>query len=132
MADFDPTKPVQTRDGRAARILCTDRESNGAGSIVALVRIRKGAERVHTYYAAGHLWEDGREADGDLVNIPARVSTFYNTYNDAYPCAHPTLMSAQQGRVRTTRSYLATLEIITEGGVVVDRKVHNLLENDNG
>ena len=132
MADFDPTKPVRTRCGCPARILCTDRESNGAGSIVALVRIRKGAERVHTYYAAGHLWEDGREADGDLVNIPARVSTFYNTYNDTGPCIHPTLGFARQGVAYAARSYLGTIEIVNEGGGIVERKFHNLLENENG
>ena len=29
----------------------------------------------------------------------------------------------------TARSYLGTIEIVSEGGVIVDRKFHNLLEN---
>lgn len=35
MKAFDPTKPVQTRDGRKARIICTD--AKGVLPIIALV-----------------------------------------------------------------------------------------------
>jgi len=135
MADFDPTKPVQTRDGRSARILCTDRISD-AGNIVALVRIGRGVERVLTYYAAGHILEDGRKSHSDLVNVPERESLFYNVYcSHAATKRHATLEDARASVSPYTYSYLGTIEIVREGGeggVIVERKIHNLLENDNG
>lgn len=69
MKKFDPTKPVQTRDGRPARIICTDRyESNGQFPIVALVNV--GAYEQVSYHRT-----DGRTTNyptPDLVNILKR------------------------------------------------------------
>ena len=42
MTKFDPTKPVQTRDGREARIICTDVERKGDWPIVALIKTSDG------------------------------------------------------------------------------------------
>lgn len=69
---FDPTKPVQTRDGRKARIICTDmRACNSAYSIIALVTEEDGNEIPY------HLMTDGRRSaqhnflsNNDLVNTP--------------------------------------------------------------
>ena len=38
---FDPLKPVQTRDGRKARIICTDRKMDGF-PILALIPSHSG------------------------------------------------------------------------------------------
>lgn len=67
---FDPTKPVQTRDGRKARILCTDADS--ARSIVALVLCDDKRERPFSYYPSGSA-ETFRDLPGDLVNVPEPV-----------------------------------------------------------
>lgn len=66
---FDPTKPVRTRDGRPARIICVDRQNKYP--IVALVT-EAGQELVCLFTRAGKNYAIGPESDEDLVNIPQR------------------------------------------------------------
>jgi hypothetical protein len=70
---FDLTKPVRTRDGRSARIICTDRKYP-ASPIVALVADGlDGHEYIQTYTPEGRAF--GLEpSDFDLVNIPEKVT----------------------------------------------------------
>lgn len=72
---FDPMKPVQTRDGRKARILATD--IKGPFPIAAVIdRIGGIGERVETYSSEGCLGTFSDNCPGDLVNIPERRSVF--------------------------------------------------------
>lgn len=81
---FDPTKPVQTRDGRPARIICTDLVSASGKSIVALAKepfgtyAGKNVESVTYYYSDGHFLPSKIDNDMDLVNVPERVVRFVN------------------------------------------------------
>jgi hypothetical protein len=77
---FDPTKPVQTRDGRKARIVATGLNCI-QGSIVAVVTHQDGGEY------ASHFFDDGRyisgvEGDLDLVNVPEKRGLWVNFYPD--------------------------------------------------
>lgn len=66
---FDPTKPVQTRDGRKARIICTDRVGIGS-KIIALILEGHG-EEAHAYKDDGSFWYADECHDyRDLINIP--------------------------------------------------------------
>lgn len=66
---FDPTKPVQTRNGRAARIISTDRKmGNGNVPIVALVADNSGGEAIASFYADGTHWANG-DQQNDLINV---------------------------------------------------------------
>lgn len=62
---FDPTKPVKTRDGRAARILATNLKDD-MYPIAAAVTQADGTEAVLSYMG------DGKTSDptSDLVNLP--------------------------------------------------------------
>lgn len=64
---FDPSKPVQTRDGHAARIICTDRK--GDRPIVALVD-HDDCEFVICKNVDG----TSLHCDSDLINIPERYT----------------------------------------------------------
>lgn len=64
---FDPTKPVQTRDGRKARIICTDRK--GELPIVAL--IGDDEARLMFYTSMGLFFENDVSRN-DLINIPEK------------------------------------------------------------
>ena len=70
MADFDPTKPVQTRDGSPARIVCTDRK--GGPPLIALVRGQERAERICSFYPNGQVCTTHCSGP-DLVNVPERA-----------------------------------------------------------
>ena len=80
MTNFDPTKPVQTRDGRPARIICTDKDQLQY-SIVALVRDLSGVEVAKSYTATGQYHSGaGALSSSDLVNIPERREMWLNVY----------------------------------------------------
>ncbi len=73
---FDPTKQVRTRDGRPARILCTDRRRGiGDYPILALVRESVSAldESLYNYSSCGYL-HIGRENSLDLINYTPELT----------------------------------------------------------
>jgi hypothetical protein len=55
MTKFDPTEPVQTRDGRKARILCTDFRGTGVCPILAAVTCSDGTEKALSYFQDGRF-----------------------------------------------------------------------------
>ncbi len=71
---FDPTKPVQTRDGRKARILCTDLKTPDGYPLVVAVEYSDGeAESLRRYASDGSF--SNRETmyrPEDLINTPQR------------------------------------------------------------
>ena len=80
MTYFDPTKPVQTRDGRKARIVCTNARIERGYPIAALVETEEGGEEVRNYTKSG-LWIEGaRLGKSDLINIPEVAIRYVNIY----------------------------------------------------
>lgn len=78
---FDPTKPVMTRDGRPARIICTDRRAPASGhNIIALVTEGIGEFTWHFYSDGSHI--KNTISRNDLVNIPVKRSGWINIYED--------------------------------------------------
>lgn len=73
---FDPTKPVQTRDGREARIICTD--AKGDYPIIALV----GPDEILRFYDSGG--KSYYYSENDLINIPEKRVVWFNVYNDKF------------------------------------------------
>lgn len=66
---LDLTKPVQTRDGRAARILATD--ILGTCPVAAAITTFEGDELIYAYTADGRFVSGPDPArSGDLINIP--------------------------------------------------------------
>lgn len=78
---FDPSKPVKTRDGRKARIVCTDR--TGPFPIVALVmRMDRDHEENMSFSLDGRLANARNPCPSDLVNIPEKRKGWANIYSD--------------------------------------------------
>lgn len=70
---LDPTKPVQTRDGRKAKILCTDfkgHDATGTRPILAVIEEMYGVEKVISYPLTGRKDKHDQANSEDLVNIP--------------------------------------------------------------
>lgn len=71
-------KPVCTRDGRPARILCTDMKGSYY-PIVALVEDSDGKEYIQPYQLDGHYFS--KEIEGlDLMMVPERHEGWINVY----------------------------------------------------
>lgn len=81
-------KPVCTRDGRKARIICFDAKTEDKKSIIALVpsRYYPGFEDLITYPNNGN-YHGGHKNDGDLMMLPekrsgwAKIRKDINLYN---------------------------------------------------
>ena len=77
---FDPEKPVQTRNGRKARIICTDLKEYAHGdTVMALIEQDDGSEDWTTYRSSGR-YVDGMEDSQDLINIPEKRWVNVNKY----------------------------------------------------
>jgi hypothetical protein len=116
--EFDPTKPVQTRAGRPARILCTDYAPHYYNrNILAIVTYDDGHEVVWSYRANGSFRDNGKEDNLDLVNVP--VKKYYNiyrgnNYNGIYGPYDSKGHAASRARLPDgshTTSYLGCLEV---------------------
>ena len=83
MKPFDPTKPVQTRDGRAARIICTDRAGND-DTIVALITSLHGTESIIQCKLGGKVYFTS-DSPADLINIPTKrkIKYWVSIYKDS-------------------------------------------------
>lgn len=64
---FDPKRPVQTRDGRKARIICTDAKVNEK-PIIALVAEYECSEVLRYYWHNGQYFLSTQK-EWDLVNV---------------------------------------------------------------
>lgn len=113
----DLTKPVQTRDGRKARILATN--LNSEKPIVGVVK-EEDSDRVVTYYKNGRCYVFSSCPD-DLVNVPERVSRWINLY---WPCDYPTSRQEADREASITRTGI--IEVIYEGDKLVDIIKHEL------
>lgn len=80
---FDPTKPVQTKSGKPARILATDRK-NSKYPIIALVTYPAGGEEVESFRPNGIFYGDASPSERDLVNVPEKrtYERWVNVYAD--------------------------------------------------
>ena len=67
---LDLTKPVQTRDGRKVRVLCTDMKSEH-DTVVGLVETG-GIESTSTWQSDGRFFSNLGEDRLDLINVPGQ------------------------------------------------------------
>lgn len=75
---LDLSRPVRTRDGRAVRILCTDRRQDGGlKPVVGLISTRCGEERICSWSSSGRC---GSGSLTDLINVPVKREGWVNVY----------------------------------------------------
>ena len=76
-------KPVCTRDGRKARIICFDAKRKDEKNIIALVPSKDypGFEDLISYPNNGNYY-GGHENDGDLMMLPEKKEGWVNVYKE--------------------------------------------------
>lgn len=82
---LDLTKPVQTRDGRRARIIATDVKWPEY-PICAIVETGYGEERCEAFSLDGKFILH-EECPTDLINVPEEAFAYFNLYED-FCCRH--------------------------------------------
>ena len=84
--DFEAAKsgkPVCTRDGRKARIICFDRKGYNLFPIVALIMDGDQESYMYTYRSNGTWDNSGNVSDNDLMMLPEKRSGWINVKKDA-------------------------------------------------
>lgn len=100
-------KPVCTRDGRKARIICFDKK-NDYYPIIALVET-EGKEYIFQYTSNGEYLEGNENnSHSNLVMLPERKEGWVNVYNDTP--IYDTKERAELGAL-TIRKRIATVKI---------------------
>lgn len=98
---FDPTKPVQTRDGRKVELL--RHNLNTVYSIVAIITEKDGTE-TGMFYTEDGEWMKGLEGHkDDLINIPTKhkLTGWVNVYAEHLEnCVHKTKIEADKAQSR--------------------------------
>ena len=72
-------KPICTRDGRPARIICFDAQ-NEDFPIVALITDDEGDETPETYTAHGGYYTNAGQRDSDLMMVTQERTVWVNLY----------------------------------------------------
>jgi len=78
---FDPTKPVQTRDGRKARIICTDSRVVPSCPIIALIENLQGCE-YSCHRKADGTHPGSSPSHSELINTPVVRKEYRGVYRD--------------------------------------------------
>ena len=71
-------KPVCTRDGRKARIICFDRKGYNMFPIVAFIMNGDRESDIYTYRPNGTWDNSGNESDKDLMMLPEKKEGWVN------------------------------------------------------
>ena len=82
----NPNRKIVTRDGKSARIICTDRK--GAIPIIALVNSGLLGELCYSLYPDGKKYKYS-ECDTDLFFAPEKHEGWINIYADINDNSHP-------------------------------------------
>lgn len=122
---FDPTKPVQLRDGTPARIIATDIK-NSNYPIVAVCTSENGEEYCETFTSEGKLLHGGTKDDLDLVNVPAKViSTVYTSiyYDGTTSISRESLDSLKEANILSIKNVLGIIktEVYSDGSFTVEK-----------
>ncbi|MBB6253035.1 hypothetical protein [Nitrospirillum iridis] len=114
---FDPTKPVQTRDGRAVEIVY--RNVSGEYPLAGIVTERDGTKRVELWTREGNDFV-GQECDSpdDLVNVPEAFKgsrrVLINVYANGAMSAHRDSGEAHR------RAYMGAWPVVARTTAIIE------------
>lgn len=105
-------KPVCTRDGRKARIICFDRRDTDNHCIVALIEDKElpNKEGVRSYFDNGKYLSNNEESVHDLMMLPEKKEGWVNLYKSS---VHSTKEEAMKYRNKCD-DYIDTIKISWE------------------
>lgn len=114
---FDPKKPVQTRDGRPARILCADRNDPSIPIVAAYSDAPGACEGISFHHADGTV--TGSRPHCDLVNVLKKNKQYAVLYPRGLGGLYDKKEAAEHFQ-KTSKVSLGIVEIVTDESGVVD------------
>ena len=112
----NPSRKVITRDGRKARIICTDAKDDDH-PIIALVEYPQDndSEEILSYTKDGLYYSNNRlPKENDLVFVPEKHEGWVNVYKDDKSYDVGNLFSSKEDALAVTKGdniYVATIKI---------------------
>ena len=113
----NPSKKVVTRDGRSARICCTDRKSEEQPIVALIASLTEDSEYVGTYRKDG-IWSTcGCASELDLFFSPEKHEGWLNLFKDTLGiiyggCVYTSKDEAKEEEHPTDKeSHVATIKI---------------------
>ena len=110
----DPSRKLVTRDGRNARIICTDRRDLNFPIIALIENISGGGEKACSYTKDGRHYTDCSDIF-DLFFAPENHEGWINVYrnNDSHTYAGAVYDSKEDAEKRKTidENYVTTIKI---------------------
>lgn len=110
---LDLNKPVQTRDGRPARILATD--AKGRYPIVALITMESGREEAVRLTEYGSVFYE-EDHHLDLVNVSEKRVMYINVFKSGYRSTHYSAENAENFATGIEQQLIARVRIEYEEG----------------
>ena len=107
----NPSKKVITRDGRNARIICTDAKNNFP--IIALIETPNGKEGVPIGYKKDGTYLPDEEISFDLFFAPEKHERWINLYkdDDIVYASMDTFKTKKEAESASCRTCIATVKI---------------------
>lgn len=108
----NPSRKVVTRDGKKARIICTDAKNDSP--IIALIETSNGKERLSCGYKKDGAYITGEKLSCDLFFAPEKHEGWINVYRDTilsgayYKYIHP---SEEEAKRNACSGAIATIKI---------------------
>lgn len=109
----NPKRKVVTRDGRDARIICTDSDAGG-GPIVAVVTMANQKKQVLSYYENGKYFVSDIVSEDDLFFAPTRHEGWMNVYRDKRGTVYGNLIYDSEKRAKFEKrdeDYITTIKV---------------------
>lgn len=99
---FDPTKPVQTRDGRKAVIYTTEGITQSRPIVGEIWNVGTEEGEVRRWLPDGKYTGNPNYEKLDLINVPEKIKLtgWVNVYDGGYFTLHQTRKSADTGQER--------------------------------
>ena len=112
----NPSRKVVTRDGRSARICCTDRKSEEQPIVALIASLTEDSEYVGTYRKDG-IWSTcGCASELDLFFAPEKHEGWLNLFKDTLGiiyggCVYTSKDEAKEEHPTDKESHVATVKI---------------------
>lgn len=109
---IDWTRPIQTRDGRKARVLATDLQAAGNQSIAVAIMGRRNNERLYRFKPDGSSCKDPKT--GWIINVPTKRSgsvSIYRRIDGVYIANMNQVIGGMAVGVKPEAEHIATVPI---------------------
>jgi hypothetical protein len=118
MSKLDLSKPVQTRDGRKVRILCTDAKSGLpiVGLVSCCSDLGSPIEEIYAWMASGAVSLLGASTGADLINVPEkpRYRVALMKWHNGQPTGSTVYDDAGEAGIERSRNFIRWLTDWTE------------------